>query len=362
MKFTSIFFFLISLIFSNKMQAQQLHLSILPDLEGQELLDSLVSRYKTYQLLPYSICRDTLFSKIDVVQDSLECIYTGMKRYLPPGVDATEAVLLNGQANGINTEHTYPQSKGAEGYGRSDMHILYPSRVRTNSNRLNNPFGDIDDGVTQTWYYLTNEMSSPPSVNRNAYSESTSTKFEPRESVKGNIARSVFYFYTMYHGDAINADPNFFNLQVQDLCKWHFEDAVDSTEWKRTFGINEYQKNINPFVLDCSLAARTYCQNISDVCALLSDTKNEKLIRSEFKLYPNPGVELIILEHSLGSGNYAVYVNDLHGKTVSTQHGFSDQNSIQITLPYLPNGVYFIHFQHDKDAKFHVFKYISNPY
>ncbi len=338
--------------------SQALHQNIFPGLENQELFDSLVSNYKTFSLLPYSTCRDTLFAKIDAVRDSLECIYTGMKRYLPPGTDPTDAVLLNGQPNGINTEHTYPQSKGAEGYGRSDMHILYPSRVKANSIRVNNPFGEIPDNQTQTWFYLTQELNFPPSVNRDLYSESTSATFEPREKSKGNIARSMFYFYTFYRTDAINADPVFFNIQKQDLCAWHFADPVDSTEWKRTMLISHYQGNINPFVLDCSLASRLYCDQISDNCAILSSTKLIDSEKVKYKVSPNPGYGILNILHAEGEGYFTLSVINYEGSTVQKHQVFSFNNQVNITLSALPQGIYFLQLTNELNQKKQMLKYI----
>ncbi|MBK8079258.1 MAG: endonuclease [Saprospiraceae bacterium] len=357
-KLNSIYLSVILCLFTGLLHGQTYHNSVFPGLEGQELLDSLVKTYKSFSLLPYSPCRDTLFANIDAKNDSLECIYTGMKRFIPAGVDPTDAVLLNGQPNGINTEHSYPQSKGASGYGRSDMHILYPSRVKTNSTRVNNPFGEIPDNVTSTWFYSTFEMTSPPVTNRDAYSESTNTKFEPRESVKGNLARSVFYFYSMYRFDAINADPAYFSLQIEDLCTWHFNDPVDSTEWNRTLAIEKYQKNKNPFVIDCSLASRLYCQNISDACESLTGIKSETSSFRNVKLYPNPGKELLFIQHGFGQGRYSFFFRDIHGRDIFSSQGTSESNVIDIDVSMLPDGFYFLIFKHENSTKIYVDKYV----
>lgn len=337
---------------------QILHQNIYPGLENQELLDSLVRNYKSFSLLPYSTCRDTLFAKIDVVRDSLECIYTGMKRYLPPGVDPTDAVLLNGQPNGINTEHTYPQSKGAEGYGRSDMHILYPARVKANSVRVNNPFGEIPDNQTQTWFYLTQELNFPPSVNRDLYSESTSAKFEPREKSKGNIARSMFYFYTFYRSDAVNADPVFFDIQKEDLCAWHYADPVDSVEWKRTMLISQYQGNQNPFVLDCSLAGRLYCDKISDLCALLSTTEQVVSHQNKYFVYPNPGYGVLNIQHEEGEGYFSLSVLNYEGVSVQNHRILSSVNQLNITLHDLSPGLYFLQLTNESNHQKMMIKYL----
>lgn len=362
MKFPTLrlfYFFMLFNFFGSYVHGQTLHEPVFKELRDQPLFDSLFSKYKSYSLLPYSICRDTLFSKIDAVNDSLECIYTGMKRYIPPGADPTEAVLLNGQPNGINTEHAYPQSKGAGDYGRSDMHILYPSRVRTNSNRSNNPFADIEDQLTTTWYYLTNELAFPPVNNRDAYSESTSTLFEPRESVKGNLARSVFYFYTMYRADAMNADPNFFNVQVNDLCRWHFNDPVDSTEWRRNQKILFYQGNVNPFVLDCSLAARLYCADISDACEKLVSVKENSI--EDITLFPNPGDGHVTITPVSDHSICRLSVYNLQGKKIFSASASSHGKSLMFSIKNLPAGFYLFHLADESGQLSKIFRYILIP-
>jgi hypothetical protein len=357
-KFNTLFLLTSMFLFTGTLYGQSYHTSVFPDLQGQELLDSLVKNYKSFSLLPYSTCRDTLFANIDAKNDSLECIYTGMKRFIPAGVDPTDAVLLNGQPNGINTEHSYPQSKGASGYARSDMHILYPSRVKANSTRVNNPFGEIPDNETTDWFYLTLEMNSPPVSNRDAYSESTNTKFEPRESAKGNLARSVFYFYSMYRFDAINADPGFFPSQVEDLCEWHFNDPVDREEWERTLEIEKYQKNKNPFVLDCSLAARLYCQNISDACEVLTNINTEESDNSKVKFYPNPGNEELFIEHGFERGNYTLLIRDLQGRDTYSSNGISENHILNVNVSMIPKGFYIVLFKHKNSPQIFVDKYV----
>ncbi|MDV7400839.1 endonuclease, partial [Arthrospira platensis SPKY1] len=85
--------------------------------------------------------------------------------------------------------------------------------------------------------------------------------FEPREAVKGAIARAMFYFYTMYREEADAADPDFFRQQVQTLCQWHRQAPPDARELARTRAIARHQDGKpNPFVLDASLAERAFCE------------------------------------------------------------------------------------------------------
>lgn len=304
------------------------HIAVFEDLENEELYDALVQNYKPGVVLTYGEARDTMFLNIDSVNDSLECVYTGLKRYLTPGEDPTVSAFLNGADNGINTEHSYPRSKGAEvGNGKSDMHHLYPSRVKTNNDRGSLIFSEINDQQTIRWYRNTTEMQNIPTNNIDSYSELGSDSFEPRESYKGNIARSLMYFYTMYRPEALNADPDFFNSQKETLCDWHYQDPVDQVEWDRTFKIAQYQEGkANPFVLDCSLASRLYCEEISLACITV-DVVN--LDETDIKIYPNPFDNYLIIE---GANNIEqVILTNVTGNTQlkSVSNGRINTDSLQ---------------------------------
>lgn len=283
--------FALFLFWSISSTAQFQQQQIFQSLQEEALLEQLVATYKPNDVLSSSNARDTLFKVVYGQTDTVECIYTGLKRYLIPGQDPTQSVFNNDNENGLNTEHTYPKSLGANGgFAESDMHHLYPTRGATNADRNNFPFADINDSQTERWYIRNLEQNSIPSQNIDAYSEWRPGFFEPRESVKGNIARAMFYFYTMYKTQADNADPNFFNAQRETLLRWHRQDPVDSMEWVRTFIIANYQDGKpNPFVLDPSLAERAYCVNQSNNCGALTATN--ELIAKHVRLEqnsPNP--------------------------------------------------------------------------
>ena len=244
---------------------------VFPGLSGQALLDSLFDRYLPITVLSYADARDTLYAKILAKDDdSLRCIYSGHTLYLDPTQDPTQYIYLNGTPNGMNTEHAYPQSKGAaDGNARSDMHHLYPARIPVNEARSSLPYAEIPDNQTQKWFWKTQTLTTIPTQHIGLYAESNSTKFEPREASKGDVARSIFYFYTVYRNQANTADPNFFESQRLTLCQWNAQDPADSTELKKTWRIAHYQEGKpNPFVLDCTLAQRSWCPEVSSNCSV----------------------------------------------------------------------------------------------
>ncbi|MBI1224498.1 MAG: endonuclease I [Bacteroidetes bacterium] len=288
---------IVILCFLLKISALAQYEPVFPGLSGQELLDNLVATYKPPVLLPQAQARDTLFARIYSYHDTLTCVYTGYKIYLDPTQDPTQAAF----ALGINTEHTFPQSLGAMNQAEGDMHHLYPTREDVNADRGNLPFAEIPDNQTETWYYNGLESSNIPTSNIDLYSERKAGFFEPREDHKGNVARAMFYFYTMYKAQADAANSSFFESQRQTLCAWHLLDPVDEPEWNRTWLIAQYQSGKpNPFVLDCTLPERCYCAEFNTKCtpAALEEEADNQLFALK-SISPNPFDETTVLHFVL---------------------------------------------------------------
>ncbi|MDP8210838.1 MAG: endonuclease [Candidatus Stygibacter australis] len=230
---------------------------IAPGLVEEGLWDYLVDNYKTTTTLGYDDARDVLYGEIDSQPDNqLSCIYTNFTITLDPDLDPS----TNAFNQGINCEHTWPQSYGADQEPqRSDMHHLYPCKDNVNSSRSNAPYAEIPDNETDIWYRYAEVLTTIPTSNIDEYSEKDNygeDQWEPREASKGNIARSMFYFYTMYYDDI---DDTFINDQMNDLYSWHLEDPADDDEIARTWAISAYQENKpNPFVIDDTLIERIW--------------------------------------------------------------------------------------------------------
>ena len=229
-------------------------------LSGQELWDYVVENYKTSSTLGYNTCRDIMYSEIDIKEgNQLTGVYSGYTITL----DLTQDPSSNAYAQGINCEHTFPQSMGAgDEPMKSDMHHLFPTKSNVNSSRGNDPFEEIPDEETHIWYRNEYSQTSIPSENIDEYAEKynpsnqSEERFEPREEQKGNTARAMFYFYAMY---SEIADDNFWELQKETLMDWHYYDEADDIETERTWKIADYQDGLpNPFVLDYTLAGRIW--------------------------------------------------------------------------------------------------------
>lgn len=315
---------------------------ILPDLEGGALIDQLAQNYKPNFTLTNAESKDTLYAQIYRVSDSVSCVYTGFRAPLDPG-DPSQAVFNYG----INLEHTYPKSKGTEdNQAEADMHHLYPSRADVNSDRASLPFSDIPDGTTDSWYYLDQELTSIPSSNIDLYSEVVfNQSFEAREDHKGNIARAMFYVYTIYNFEVTSKDPDFFPDQLPTLCQWHLDDPVDQLEWERTQLIAQYQDDKpNPFVLDCTLAYRAYCQGEAEACQPTG--ANEIEVESLLAQVTVLGEQLKVQVQIDEPQNIQIVLIDLQGKLVNTLFAGHWPTGLQQTTfntSTLPSGIYIVH-------------------
>ena len=331
------------LVWMSSLHAQYEHMPVFPELAIDQLASAVKQAYKPDLVLSLSDTRDTLYKRIYLENDTVYCVYTQMGKYLDPNSDPSQYLFESGNNDDINLEHIYPRSKGADsGFASSDMHHLIPTRVPVNSARASDPFMEINDAQTNSWFYLEQTLNSKPNSNIDLYSEDTDSAFEPREDAKGNIARAMFYFYTMYTNEANNSDPFYFESQLEQLCDWHYEDPVDSLEWVRTWKIADYQGGKpNPFVLDCSLA-RMHCGDISQACRLVGTEEavsdNDLLIGTA---YTNG--ETIILP--IDNGNQKIIMAELFelsGRKVS--HSIAENNTISVILPRVP-GLYIIVLQ-----------------
>ncbi len=144
-----------------------------------------------------------------------------------------------------NTEHTWAKSWGFPSESStpySDLHHLRITECATNSTRGNLWFGEVTSGSSDAY--------------GNKWSSSI---FEPRDSVKGDVARMLLYMDVRYDGE--NGEPDLVLINgysstsgsalhgdLETLLKWHEEDPVDDRERKRNDVIYSYQKNRNPFV------------------------------------------------------------------------------------------------------------------
>lgn len=227
-------------------------------------IKDLVKNYKPEKVLNYDEARAVLYTKIYNINDTVSCMYTGYKLPLSQSAENPVFKLMKLNVfNSIITEHSYPKSKGAaKGNAKSDMHHLFPVRLGVNISRYNHPFGNVLEAECDVYFSSSKKLKNIPNKLNITCAKKGNNTFEPQDNFKGNVARAVFYFYTMYKEEAITADDTFFELQRETLLAWHKQDPVDSLELKRTKLIAKHQSGkANPFVLDQTLANRLYGNN-----------------------------------------------------------------------------------------------------
>lgn len=158
--------------------------------------------------------------------------------------------------------------------------------------------------------------------------------FEPRESVKGDIARAVFYFYTMYRDEANAEDPDYFELMSEQLQQWHINDPVDSLEYVRNFRKADFQGGkLNPFILDCTLVSRAYGDGEQIDCGNTFTSITD--ISGGFRAYPKPVSDMLHLESELDFDEIKIY-SEL-GHLISSQTGANE-----IGTSNLVSGKYYL--------------------
>ncbi len=144
-----------------------------------------------------------------------------------------------------NREHVWAKSHGdfgtANGPG-TDVHHLRPEDVTVNSDRGNL---DFDNGGS--------------AVNQCSDCWRDGDSFEPRDSVKGDVARMIFYMAIRYEGDDAwpDLEPNDsvgngsapYIGKVSVLKAWSAGDPPDTFEKRRNQVIYDtWQHNRNPFI------------------------------------------------------------------------------------------------------------------
>ncbi len=315
---------------------------IAPTLTDSDLIEYLQNNYTATSPKNYNSARDAMYSSIDNQNGNIIGIYTGF----------TVTASSRGEAfsKGINTEHTWPQSfYDKDEPMRGDIHHLFPTRIEANSARSNLPFDEIPDNSTDTWYYMNNQQNSIPSSNIDLYSElDAGSRFEPREDHKGNTARAIFYFWTIYQNSTsiVNDGTDnqaFFNSMKNVLLNWHQLDPADQSEIERSNAIESVQGNRNPFVHDSTLVRRAYFggQPISN--EILTPPNN--LTFELFQNYPNPFNPVTTISYNLRQGSKVkidVYAtNGLKvGQIVNSYYSIGEHR-VEFDASNLSSGVYF---------------------
>ena len=235
---------------------------------------------------------------------------------------------FGGGANDWNREHVWAKSHGDFGNNPpagTDAHHLRPTDASVNSSRGNK---DFDNGGQQ-------------------HSEAdecyfTSDTWEPRDAVKGDVARMIFYMSVRYEGgngepdlevvDYVNTSPQPKHGKLSTLLEWSAQDPPDAFEINRNNVIYSYQENRNPFV-----DHPEFVNKIWDPEAVIINSSKEE----DLKIFPNPvkdKIQIQIIGEIKQIDKIEIY--NLYGEINSVWDTIVENKSLDIST--LPTGIYFI--------------------
>ena len=156
----------------------------------------------------------------------------------------------------VNAEHIVPQSLFNKRTPMvSDLHHLLSSPAKLNNRRSNFKFGNVNDDDCRYWC-INNDCSTDKPSNPDEYScLSVDHIWKPREADKGEVARAVLYFFTMYDnmGFGVSSVGN-----LKTFIDWSNNHPPSQAEIIRNQRINKSQGNSNPYVEDPSLVNKAW--------------------------------------------------------------------------------------------------------
>jgi endonuclease I len=190
-------------------------------------------------------------------------IYTGLS------ISKLDNQTSGSGAGKWNREHVWAKSHGFPNesqWGYTDVHHLRPSDVGINTARSNNDFGACKDTGEEV---LFNGVATGNYLNK------ATDCWEPRDEVKGDVARMIMYMDTRYQGadTATTQMPDLIAVDrltttdeddaplIGTLCTlyaWNQLDAVDTYEQNRNNQVYKYQGNRNPFIDRPELVKEVY--------------------------------------------------------------------------------------------------------
>ena len=256
------------------------------------------------------------------------------------GISINAAQEYN-NADGWTREHVWAKSRGDFGTTTgpgTDVHALRPLDNTTNTTRNNRSFDNCITclDVIDRWGNTTGSKK-----------DSNIWTFEPRDEVKGDVARMIFYMTIRYEGLDSYPDLELTELvlpQENDdpvhgvlstLLEWHRIDPVDDWEKNRNNIIYySYQNNRNPFIDNPFLATLIWSGPNAENKWNFNSTNNKynHAIEMAYNSYENT----ISLNHIENENLKTVELLNLNGQIIEMFY------SSNFSLPNISKGIYFI--------------------
>ena len=293
-------------------------------LTGEQLKAALHNIIDDHQEYSYNNLRDFILEDTDEDPNNssnIILLYTGRSQ---------NKNTFGGGANEWNREHVWAKSHGDFGNNPpcgTDAHHIRPTDASVNSSRGNK---DFDNGGQEH-----------SEAEGNYYTDLT---WEPRDAVKGDVARMIFYMAVRYEGDGgepdlevvdwVNTSPNPEHGKFSTLYEWHQQDPPDAFEINRNEVIYSYQGNRNPFIDHPEYLINIYDPTIGTL---------ETASANQIKIYPNPASEFISVANiSAELNNWEISITNMFGQEVRNDIGYDMTSKTKIDVSCLPNGLYIL--------------------
>lgn len=304
---------------------------------GEELKSALHSIIDNHKEFSYNALRDYILKNTDEDPENSNnviLLYSGISR---------SKSEFGGNSGEWNREHTWAKSHGDFGNdppAGTDAHHIRPTDVQVNSTRGNL---DFDMGGSP--------VSGAPGCKVDGDS------FEPRDEVKGDVARMIFYMATRYEGgsgepdlevvDRVNTYPLPEHGKLSVLLQWNEFDPPDAFEENRNNVIYyEYQENRNPFIDHPEYAESIW----GDPTSVTEDLEN--LI----SVYPNPVRQTAIVEYN-SNASYNFTLIGIDGKKYFSGKTLSGKTSIDLSGNNA--GIYFLILTNESGQQVEQFKLLK---
>ena len=303
-------------------------------------LNQIISNHTEF---PYSSSSTDVWDILKVTDrdpdnpDNIILIYSGRS------VDAEQE--YNG-GSGWNREHVWAKSRGDFGTSKgagTDVHHLRPCDISINSTRNNRNFDSC----------LTCVDIFDNGINTGSKRDADLWTFEPRDEVKGDVARMIFYMAVRYEGENGEPDLELTNTLLSNteqsplhavystLLYWNRMDSV--SDWQRNRNdiiFNDYQHNRNPFIDHPELAEYLWGDSGGFVWKPEVVTGITQNYKTMLRVYPNPTADLVTIS---GAFKKAIIYNS-RGQILSIE------KQATVDLYDYPAGIYFIRIISDNGS------------
>lgn len=277
----------------------------------------------------------------NIIDNHVEYSYNNLRDFILKATDedpdnSNNVILLytgrsqakntfGGDPNDWNREHVWAKSHG--GFGNTppagtDAHHIRPTDVSVNGERGNL---DFDMGGTP--------LPEAPGCKKDGDS------FEPRDEVKGDVARMLFYMAVRYDGsdgvadlelvDHVNTYPNPEHGKLQKLLDWHLTDPPDEFELNRHEVIYSYQQNRNPFI--------DHPEYVELIWGDPNAVAEQETLN--VNVYPNPVTSSLNIEYS-NSTDLKYSIISVDGRIVLSGNTKTDNNTLNLST--LNQGLYLL--------------------